>query len=355
MTSNTWAQLLGALIDRQDLTTAQTHWAMSEVMRGDASDAQIAAFVVSLRSKGEGVAEVAGFVQAMLEASTPLPIDGPALDIVGTGGDMASTVNISTMSAVVAAAAGATVVKHGNRAASSLCGSADVLTALGVKIDLSADGVARCVAELGIGFAFAPVFHPAMRHVGPVRKELGVPTVFNILGPLANPARPASQLVGCADLRMAPLMADVLANRGTKALVVRGTDGLDEVTIFADTEVWDTTAGTVRLGSLNLDVLAVNAAGADDLKGGTADLNASIARQVFAGDRSGPLQAVRDAIVVNTAAALVAWDSIDEPPVHTAALSERVVDAAPRAAEAIDSGAATRLLDRWAELSSNAA
>lgn len=354
--STTWPGLISALLEKQNLSADETRWAMSQIMSDDVTGVQIAGLVVALRAKGETAEEVRGFADAMLDVAEPLAVDGPSLDIVGTGGDMAATVNISTMSAVVAAAAGARVVKHGNRAATSKCGSADVLTALGVKIDLPAAGVARCVQELGIGFAFAPVFHPAMRFAGPARKELGVPTVFNILGPLANPARPTAQMVGCANLHLAPIMADVLAARGTRSLVVRGADGLDEVTIFSDTEVWDATSGgAVRLDRIAVGRMLVNPAGAEDLKGGTADLNARIAREVFAGEKAGPLQAVRDAVVLNTAASLVAWDSIDSGAACHIEITERVLAAMPRAVEAIDSGRTTDLLDRWSALSQQAA
>lgn len=355
MTRTTWPELLNALISKEDLGEGETQWAMAQIMAGEATPAQIAAFVVALRAKGETAAEVGGFVDAMLAVAEPLQVEGPALDIVGTGGDMAQTVNISTMSALVAAAAGARVVKHGNRAATSKCGSADVLSELGVVIELSGPGVERCVDEVGIGFAFAPVFHPAMRFAGPVRKDIGVPTVFNILGPLANPARPAAAMIGCANLRLAPVMADVLAGRGTNALVVRGSDGLDEVTIFADTQVWDATRGrAVAAEEIVLGQTGVSEGLASELQGGTAELNARIARDVFAGNTQGPLQAVRDAVVLNTAAALVAWDAANG--IHPESdITSRVVAAMPRATEAIDSGAVSNLLDRWAAVSTEAA
>lgn len=354
MTSGyTWPELISALMAGEDLSTEQTRWAMGQIMAGEASGAQFAGFAVALRNKGETAAEVEGLLAAMSERAQPLPVDGPALDIVGTGGDMAATVNISTMSAIVAAAAGARVVKHGNRAASSACGSADVLVALGVVIDLPADEVARCVDEVGIGFAFAPVFHPAMKHVGAYRKELGVPTVFNVLGPLSNPAGPSAQMVGCANLALAPVMADVLASRGTSSFVIRGNDGLDEISIFDDTSAWDTRGGSVTTGVIELARTGVDNHEAGHLRGGTADLNASIARAVFAGDSTGPLRAVRDAVALNTAASLVAWDYAIGAATATAGgdLTETIVAAMPRAYEVIDSGAVTALLDRWIEVS----
>lgn len=355
MSQQTWPELLATLLAGSDLSAAETSWAMSQIMAGEATSAQIAGFAVALRAKGETAAEVGGLVDAMLDAAEPLSVLGPALDVTGTGGDMAQTVNISTMSALVAAAAGARVIKHGNRAATSKCGSADVLSELGVVIELPGPAVERCVEEVGIGFAFAPVFHPALRFAGPPRKEIGVPTVFNILGPLANPAQPTAAMIGCANLRLAPVMADVLAARGTNALVVRGSDGLDEVTIFADTEVWDATRErAVTLDSISLDQTGVSEGLANELRGGTAELNAKIARDVFAGSTEGPLQAVRDAVVLNTAAALVAWDAANgiHPDGH---ITQRVMSAMPRASEAIDSGAVLRLLDRWTAVSSDAA
>jgi anthranilate phosphoribosyltransferase len=236
--SRSWPALLGQLITGTDLDAPDTTWAMNQVMSGAATQAQIAAFVVALRAKGETSAEIAGLAEGMLLHTCRVHIPQRTVDVVGTGGDQARTVNISTMAALVTAAAGAPVVKHGNRAASSQCGAADVLEALGVVIDLGPEQVARCVAEAGIGFCFAPLFHPAMRHAAAVRSEIGIPTAFNFLGPLTNPAQPDAALVGCADLRMAPVMAQVLAERGVSALVVRGDDGLDEITTTTTTSVW---------------------------------------------------------------------------------------------------------------------
>ncbi len=340
MSDTNWPDLISALLAGNDLSAANTNWAMTQIMTEQATPAQIAGFAVALRAKGETAQEVSGLAEAMIDAAQPLEIAGPSLDIVGTGGDMAATVNISTMSAIVAAAAGARVIKHGNRASSSQCGSADVLAQLGVVIDLPASGVAKCVDEVGIGFAFAPVFHPAMRHAGPARRELGVPTVFNILGPLANPGRPTAQMVGCANLRLAPVMADVLAQRGTKALVVRGDDGLDEVTIFDNTSVWDATKSTgVVADSVDLHATGIDEGEARSLTGGTSELNAEIARALFRGDTSGPMAAVRDAVALNTAAALVTWDAANGVE-QLGGVTERVSAALPRAFEAIDSGAA---------------
>ncbi|MBV9728947.1 MAG: anthranilate phosphoribosyltransferase, partial [Pseudonocardiales bacterium] len=236
--SCSWPALLGQLIAGTDLDAQDTTWAMDQVMSGVATQAQIAAFMVALRAKGETPAEIAGLADGMLSHAYRVQVPQRAVDVVGTGGDQAHTVNISTMAALVTAAAGAPVIKHGNRAASSQCGAADVLEALGVALDLGPEQVARCVAEAGIGFCFSPLFHPAMRHAAAVRREIGIPTAFNFLGPLINPAQPDAALVGCADLRMAPVMAQVLADRGVSALVVRGDDGLDEITTTTTTSVW---------------------------------------------------------------------------------------------------------------------
>jgi len=241
----TWPSLIGALIRGETLSADETSWAMAEIMEGAATPVQIAGFGVALRIKGEAPAELGGLAQAMLDRATPLRLDGPLTDLVGTGGDGARTVNISTMGAIVAAAAGARVVKHGNRAASSSCGAADVLEALGVAIDLPPQASARLAEETGICFLFAPLYHPALRYASVARSELGVPTVFNFLGPVTNPARPAAQAVGVADPRMGEVIAGVLAGRGCSALVFHGDDGLDELTPTTTSTVWVVHGGTV--------------------------------------------------------------------------------------------------------------
>ncbi|HEY0637694.1 MAG TPA: anthranilate phosphoribosyltransferase, partial [Pseudonocardiaceae bacterium] len=300
MADTNWPGLLTQLIGGEDLEPAAAEWAMDQVMNGVATPSQIAAFVVALRAKGETPGEIAGLAAAMLAHARRVRLDGPAVDVVGTGGDRAHTVNISTMAAVVVAAAGVPVVKHGNRAASSRCGAADLLERLGVAIDLPPEGVAACVRELGIGFCFAPVFHPAMRHAASTRRELGIPTAFNFLGPLTNPAQPDATLVGCADRRMAPVLARVLAERGATALVVRGDDGLDELTTGDTTSVWHVSGGVVA--ELTFDPAAVGVARStpEQLRGGDPALNAEIAGRLFAGEH-GP---VRDAVLLNAAAAV---------------------------------------------------
>ena len=272
--SRTWPALLGRLIRREDLEADDTLWVLDRVLSDEATPAQLAGFLVALRAKGETAAEVAGLAEAMLRHARRVAAPGPAVDVVGTGGDQAHTVNISSMAALVVAAAGVPVVKHGNRAASSACGSADVLEALGVAVDLPPDAVARCVAELGIGFCFAPVFHPAMRYTGGVRRELGVPTTMNVLGPLTNPAQPPAALVGCADARLAPVMAEVFAGRGASVLVVRGDDGLDELTTTTTSTVWVVGGGEVRRETLDPAASGVPTAAREDLRGGDPARNA---------------------------------------------------------------------------------
>jgi len=341
MGDRTWPNLLTALLRDEDLATPDTAWAMGEIMAGSATPAQIAAFMMALRAKGETPAELGGLVEAMLTAAVtvdlPEEIRVDAVDVVGTGGDRAHTVNISTMAAMVVAACGVRVVKHGNRAASSLCGTADLLEHFGIPLELGPAGVARTVAEAGIGFCFAARFHPGMRHAGPTRREIGVPTAFNFLGPLSNPARPRSGLVGCFDARMAPVMAAVFAGRGDSVLVVRGEDGLDEISTAAPTRVWVARDGAVRETVLDTVDLGLPRSEPGDLRGGDATFNANAARQVLAGEK-GP---IRDATLVNAAAALVAHagGADDLLPALAAALET--------VATAVDSGAAAALLDHW--------
>src|SRR5437899_10542271 len=257
MGTPTWSALIGTLVKGEALTSGETAWAMGEIMDGAATPAQIAGFGVALRMKGETAAELTGLAETMLDRATPISVPGPLVDLVGTGGDGARTVNISTMGAVVAAAAGARVAKHGNRAASSACGAADVLEALGVVINLAPEATARLVQEVGIAFLFAPLYHPALRHTAVPRRELGVPTVFNFIGPVANPARPAAQAVGVSDPRMGAVLAGVLAARGCSALVFHGDDGLDELTTADTSMVWVVHDGSVSQTRLDPDALGL--------------------------------------------------------------------------------------------------
>jgi anthranilate phosphoribosyltransferase len=341
----TWPAVLTALMAGAELATDDTAWAMDEIMSGNATSAQIAAFAVLLRAKGETPGELAGLVRTMLDHAAPLTIEGPAVDVVGTGADRAHTVNISTMAALVVAGSGRRVVKHGNRAASSACGTADVLEELGVVIDLPAAGVVRTVDEVGIGFCFAPVFHAGTRHAGPPRRELGVPTVFNFLGPLTNPARVTAGAIGCADSRMAPVMAAVLAGRGDTALVFRGDDGLDELTTTTTSSAWVAVDGTVTPATIDPAALGISPVEPAALRGGDRVFNAAVVRAVLAGGEP----AVRDAVLLNAAAAIAAHDGLS---------GERLHDALARglriAAESIDSGAAADLLQRWVAASQEA-
>jgi anthranilate phosphoribosyltransferase len=335
--SMTWPEVLSALVAGQDLTVEQTRWALGEVFAGEATPAQLAGLAVGLRVKGETTEEVVGLADAMLAAGHSITVPGRLLDVVGTGGDRSMSVNISTMAAIVAAGAGATVVKHGNRSASSKSGSADVLETLGIRLDLPPERVAEVAKEVGITFCFAATFHPAMRHAATTRRELGIGTFFNLLGPLTNPARPQAQAVGCADARMAPLMAGVLARRGIDAWVFRGDDGLDELTTTTTSTVWVVHGGEVTTETVDPRGLGLAQATTEDLRGGDAEHNAAVVRRLLAGE-AGP---VRDAVLLNAGAALAVHDSPGEP------VEEALTRGIAKATEAIDSGAAQGTLDRW--------
>ncbi|MGW5383657.1 anthranilate phosphoribosyltransferase [Nocardia sp. NPDC003963] len=345
MSVRSWPLMLGALADGQDLTADDTTWVIDEIFTDNSTSAQIAAFGVAMKIKGPTPAELAGMARGMLGHARLVKIDGDAVDIVGTGGDRSGSVNISTMSSIVVAAAGIPVVKHGNRAASSKAGGADVLEALGVKLALGPESVAHCVREVGIGFCFASLFHSGLRFAGPARKEIGIPTVFNVLGPLTNPAQPRAGLVGCAFEDLLETIAGVFADRGAGALVVRGRDGLDEITTSDVTDVYVVADGVVREAVIDPVRLGIPRVDLDELRGGDAQVNARVARNVFAG-RPG---AVRDAVLVNSAAAITAYD-LSRGADGAADLDEHLVAGIERAATAIDSGAAAALLDRWAEL-----
>jgi anthranilate phosphoribosyltransferase len=334
-----WPAVLGTLAARRDLTTEQARAAMSEILEGAATPAQIAAFIVALRMKGETVDELGGLVDAMLAAAerVTLPPDERVVDIVGTGGDRAHTINVSTLSALVVAGAGGRVCKHGNRAASSATGSADLLEALGVRIDCGPDEVARCVAEAGIGFCFAPRFHPAMRHAGPPRRELGIATAFNFLGPLANPAGVRRLMIGVADASMAERMVGVLAARGSEhVLVVHGDDGLDELTVSTTSQVIELRGGEVRDYAVDPKELGITPAPTEALVGGDPATNAALARRVLAGD-AGPH---RDIVCLNAGAGLV-----------VAGMADDLAHGLRAAEEAIDGGGAAAALDRLVAVS----
>lgn len=337
----TWPEVLGALVAGEDLTRAQTSWAMGELLAGEATPVQIAGFAVALRAKGETVEEVTGLADTMFDRATPIAVEGRLLDVVGTGGDRSMSVNISTMAAIVAAGAGARVVKHGNRSASSKSGSADVLEELGIRLDLPADRVAEVAVEAGITFCFSAAFHPAMRHAAVARRELGIGTTFNFLGPLTNPTRPAAQAIGCADPRMAPVMAGVFAGRAVDAWVFRGDDGLDELTTTTTSSVWVVHEGEVTTTTIDPASYDLAPATTEDLRGGDVAHNADVVRRVLAGE-TGP---VRDAVLLNAGAALAVHAS---PAAGVDALGAGL----ERARQAVDSGAAAALLERWVAVSS---
>lgn len=336
-----WSGLIGELMADRELSAAATGAALREILGGGATDAQIAAFIVALRMKGETIGEVTGLVDAMMSSAEPIELPpGPeAIDIVGTGGAPSRRIhalNVSTMASFVAAGAGARVVKHGNRRASSTSGSFDLLEALGVSVELDGAGVARCVAEAGIGFCFARSFHPAMRHVGPVRTQLGVPTVFNYLGPLSHPARVTRQVIGVSDPRVAPTVVGVLAARGaSRAMVVTGSDGMDEITTTGPSTIHELRDGVVSTRTFDPGEVGIPIVDPAAIAGGDAAVNAVIAAGVLAGE-SGPH---RDIVCLNAAAGLVVSGLVDD------------LDAGYLAAQhSIDSGAARRVLDRLVEV-----
>jgi anthranilate phosphoribosyltransferase len=340
--SHSWPEVLSALIARADLSREQTAWAMGEILAGEATPSQIAGFAVALRAKGETVEEIQGLVDTMYEHAQTITVPGRTLDVVGTGGDRSMSVNISTMAAIVAAGAGVTVVKHGNRSASSKAGTADVLERLGIRLDLPVDAVARLATEVGITFCFAAAFHPALRHAAVPRRELAVGTVFNFLGPLANPARPDAQAIGCADPRMAPVMAGVFARRGVDAWVFRGDDGLDELTTTTTSQVWAVVDRDVEQFAVDPEAFGLPKARPEDLRGEDADYNASVVRRVVAGEH-GP---VRDAVLLNAGAALAIHAAEGKP------FTDRLATGIERARESVDSGRAEAVLDHWVQASS---
>lgn len=335
----TWTEVLGTLLSGRSLDRGQASWAMDRIMEGETTPAQLGAFMAALRLKGESVEEIIGLVETMRRISKKVEVDYPVVDTCGTGGDRSGSVNVSTMAAMVVAGAGAKVAKHGNRAASSSCGSADVLEALGVKVDLGPEGVRRCLDEAGIGFCFAPVFHPSMRHVGPIRKELGVPTVFNFLGPLSNPAGARFQALGVSDKSMAPRMLEVLAALGSeRVLIFRGFDGLDELSTTGPSNLWELEAGELSESVIDPLDYGIPRAAPSALAGGSAENNARVVREVLDG-REGP---DRDVVVLNSAAGLIA-----------AGVAPGFAEGISLAKESLDSGRARTALTRLMEVSNS--
>lgn len=336
----TWPSLLTHLLSGGDLSAEQTAWAMEQMMSGDAAPTQIAGFLVALRAKGETVTELRALADVMLAHALPIRVEGPTLDIVGTGGDMAGTVNISTMSSICIAATGVRVVKHGNRAASSKSGSADVLEALGVTLTLPTEQVAAVAERAGITFCFAQAFHPSFRHTAVPRRDLGIGTALNVLGPMTNPARPTYSVVGVADARVAPLMAGVFAQRGTDALVFRGDDGLDELTVADGSHVWWVAGGEICELHLTPEELGLARSPLESLRGGDAAANAEVTRRLFAGEK-GP---VRDAVVLNAGAAVALAQSGPGIPADPVAAIRTGMDTVE---SVLDSGRAAEQLDAW--------
>ncbi len=357
----TWPTVFGKLLQKADLSRAESSWVMQQIMNGEATEGQMGAFMMGLRSKGETVEEISGLVDVMLEHSLPLTTGDDALDIVGTGGDLIGTVNVSSMASILSAAAGIPVLKHGSRSASGKTGSSEMLEVLGVRLDLSPEQVTEVFQKAGITFFFAPVFHPAMRFVGPVRRALGVPTTFNFLGPLANPAQPVATSLGVANAAIAPLVAAEMAARGRTALVFRGDDGLDELTTTAKSTIWQVCGGVVREFTLDPRDFGINFVEIDVLVGGDADFNAQVARDVFSGEPSSAaadyvakIAAARDIVKLNAAAGVVAYELAHDSSRADVSLNLRFEDALAKVELALSSGAAEAKLSQWINASAAA-
>ncbi len=346
MTSSvSWPALIAQLLERKDLTVAEATSAMEAVMAGEVTDAQLAGFLVALRAKAESVDEIVGFRDAVLRHAVPLDVPSMVLDIVGTGGDpFGAVVNVSSIASIVAAAAGVPVVKHGNRAASSASGASDVLLALGVNIEGEASQVAQVFHQVGLTYVNAAKFHPGFRHAGPARREIGVPTVFNILGPLCNPARPDATAVGVSNLARVPQMAGVFRTRGATALVYRGDDGIDKMTTTGHSHVWEVCTGTISEHDIDSRELGLAQATPQDLLGEGPEHNARLARSVLAGE-PGP---IRDIVALNAAAGMVAFELASDPSQRERSLLERLAEKLLVAQETLDSGAAQAKLEQWA-------
>ncbi|MDR2997795.1 MAG: anthranilate phosphoribosyltransferase [Microbacterium sp.] len=341
--SLTWSDLLTTLLERRDLSVWESTWAMRQVMQGKVSEAQLAGFLIALRAKGETVDEVVGFRDAILEAAVPLPVSSDVLDIVGTGGDRVGTVNVSTTAAIIIGAMGVPVVKHGNKAASSASGSSDVLAALGLDLALSPDAVAAVLERTGITFAWAGAFHPGFKNAGATRAQLGVPTVFNMLGPLCNPARAEANAVGVAQLDRVPLITGVFRTRGATALVFRGDDGLDELTTTGHSRIWEVARGDIHEHDLDPRDLGIPLADLSDLIGGSPEHNAGVLRRTLEGETG----AVRDIVLLNAAAGIVAYELSHDASLTQVPIVQRLRDAYLRAAAAVDDGRASAKLDEW--------
>lgn len=343
MTSANWSGLIETLLAGESLSIATASGAMRSVMNGTVTEAQLAAFLVALRAKGESVDEVVGFRDAILEAALPLDISANAVDIVGSGGDPVGVTNVSSIASIVVSAAGIPVIKHGNRAASSKSGASDILTELGVNISIEADAVARVFSELSLTYVNAMVFHPGFRNAGPVRTQLGIPTIFNILGPLCNPARPNANALGVSNPARIPLVVGVFQTRGAAALVYRGEDGIDKITTTGHSHVWEVARGSVTEHDFDPREIGFAYTSIEDIRGGTAAENAEAARKVLAGESG----AVRDIVLLNAAAGIVAYQLSLNPAERDRSFVERMSEGVDVARRAIDSGAAANQLAAW--------
>jgi anthranilate phosphoribosyltransferase len=341
--NDNWITLLSELLEGRSLSVAEASRAMTDIMNGDVSDARLAAFLVALRAKGESVDEVVGFRDAILSAALPIDVSTDAVDIVGSGGDPVGVINVSSIAAMVVSAAGVPVIKHGNRAASSKSGANDILTALGINISLEPDRVARVFAEIGVTYINAMVFHPGFRNAGPVRQELAIPTIFNVLGPLCNPARPEANALGMSNPARIPLAVGLFQQRGATALVYRGEDGIDKITTTGHSKVYEVSRGSVTEHDFDPREVGFAYSSVDDIRGGTPDENAALARRVLAGEKN----AARDIIVLNSAAGIVAHRLSNNPSERDRSFVDRMAEAVEVAAHSIDSGAASAKLDAW--------
>ena len=343
MPNDNWITLLSELLEGRSLSVAEASRAMTDIMNGDVSDARLAAFLVALRAKGESVDEVVGFRDAILSAALPIDVSTDAVDIVGSGGDPVGVINVSSIAAMVVSAAGVPVIKHGNRAASSKSGANDILTALGINISLEPDRVARVFAEIGVTYINAMVFHPGFRNAGPVRQELAIPTIFNVLGPLCNPARPEANALGMSNPARIPLAVGLFQQRGATALVYRGEDGIDKITTTGHSKVYEVSRGSVTEHDFDPREVGFTYLSVDDIRGGTPDENAALARRVLAGEKN----AARDIIVLNSAAGIVAHRLSNNPSERDRSFVDRMAESVEVAAHSIDSGAASAKLDAW--------
>ena len=337
-----WEHISEQLLNKHDLGVEEVHWAMGQILQGNAGIEDIKSYLTLLSAKGESASEISAMIDQMYEFAMPIKVPERSVDIVGTGGDGFNTINISTTAAIVTTAAGARVVKHGNRAASSMAGSADFLEALGINININGEGVAEIVRQIGIGFCFAPKFHPALRFAAPARKELGVSTIFNILGPLANPARPVAIAVGVAKEKFQPVMAEVLAKRGCEGFVFRGDDGIDELSLSTTSTVYQVSDGKYRIEKFDPSNVGIESAPLTALVGGDAQHNVKIAREIFSGKES----PAKDAVMLNAAAAIAAFKGD-----FNLSVEQQFANGLVLARQGIESGAASELVSSWAKLS----